>query len=99
MVSIAYIYSRAITPMNQRSSEARTLLRIQTHSDKARIIDAVCINCNKRFKSMRAVSIHLKMTATRHAVNFINYGTYDNETGLRELNRIEITAPASPTFK
>ena len=33
---------------------------------------------------MRAVSMHLKMTATRHAVNFINYGNYDKKTGLRE---------------
>ncbi len=51
------------------------------------IIDAICINCTKRFKSMRAVSMHLKMTATRHAVHFINYGIYDKKTGLRELNR------------
>jgi hypothetical protein len=80
--------------MNQLSS-----VRIQTHSDKVRTIDAVCINCNKRFKSMCAVSMHLKMTATRHAVNIINYGIYDKKTGLRELNRIQITAPANPTSK
>ena len=64
----------------------RTLVGIQIHSDKVRIIDAVCINCNKRFKSMRAVSMHLKMTATHHAVTFINYGNYSKKTGLRELN-------------
>jgi hypothetical protein len=56
--------------MNQLSSGGRTLVGIHIHSDKVRIIDAVCINCNKRFKSMRAVSMHLKMTATRHAVNW-----------------------------
>jgi hypothetical protein len=72
--------------MNQLSSGGRTLVGIQIHSDKVRIIDAVCINCNKRFKSMRAVSMHLKMTATRHAVTFINYGNYSKKTGLRELN-------------
>ena len=76
-----------ITPMNQLSSEGSNLVRMQIHSDKVRIIDAVCINCNKRFKSMRAVSMHLKMTAARHTVNFINYGNYDKKTGLRELNR------------
>ena len=73
--------------MNGLSSEGRTLLR--THSENVRIIDAVCINCNKRFKSMRAVSMHLKMKGTRHAVNFINYGNYDKKTGLREMNRAE----------
>jgi hypothetical protein len=71
--------------MNELSSEGRTLVR--THN--VRIIDAVCINCNKRFKSMRAVSMHLKMKGTRHAVNFVNYGNYDKKTGLRELNRPE----------
>jgi hypothetical protein len=75
--------------MNQLSSEGTTLVRIQIHSDKVRIIDAICINCNKRFKSMRAVSMHLKMTATRHAVNFINYGNYSKKTGLRELSHAE----------
>ena len=76
----------AILVMNQPSSEGR----IEVHSDKVWIIDAICINCNKRFKSMRAVSMHLKMTATRHAVNFINHGNYDKKTGLREMNRPEL---------
>ena len=70
--------------MNELSFGRRSLVRIDAHSDKVRIIDALCVNCNKRFKSMRAVSMHLKMTATRHAVNFINYGNYDKNTGLRE---------------
>jgi len=75
--------------MDEPSSDARTLVRIDVLSDKVLIIDAVCINCNKRFKSMRAVSMHLRMTATRHSVNFIKYGNYDKKTGLRELNRPE----------
>ena len=75
--------------MDELSSDARTLVRIDVLSDKVLIIDAVCINCNKRFKSMRAVSMHLRMTATRHSVNFISYGNYDKKTGLRELNRPE----------
>ena len=59
----------------------------QASSDK--IIDAICINCNKRFKSMRAVSMHLRITGTRHAVNITNHGHYDKKTGLREPLWIE----------
>ena len=62
---------------NEPSSEA--------HSDKVWIIDAVCINCNKRFTSMHGVSMHLKMTGSCHVVNFINHGYYDKKTGL-EMN-------------
>jgi hypothetical protein len=64
--------------MNEPSSEA--------NSDRLRV-DAICIYCNKRFTSMRSVSMHLKGTANRHVVNFINYGNYDKKTGLRERNR------------
>ncbi|HYV52758.1 MAG TPA: hypothetical protein VE971_05630 [Candidatus Eisenbacteria bacterium] len=60
----------------------------QASSDK--IIDAISINCNKRFKSMRAVSMHLKMTAARHVVNFIKYRNYDKKIGLKERNRSEL---------
>ena len=67
---------------NEPSSEAH---------DKELIIDAICINCNKRFTSIRGVSMHLKMTAARHAVNFLSYGNYDNKTGLREMNFNRIT--------
>ena len=67
---------------NEPSSEA--------HSDKELIIDATCINCNKRFTFMRGVSMHLKMTAARHAVNFLSYGNYNKKTGLRETNRPEL---------
>lgn len=74
--------------MNQLSSQ-ETLARIEVHSDKVLAIDALCINCNKRFKSMRAVSMHLKVTAARHAVIFTNYGNYDKKTGLRGINRPE----------
>jgi hypothetical protein len=69
--------------MNQLAdSEGRTVVRMEVYSDKS-CIDAVCINCNKRFTSIRAISMHLKMTAARHIVNFINYGNYDKKTGLR----------------
>jgi hypothetical protein len=42
------------------------------------------------FKSIRAISMHLKMTGTRHVINFINYGNYDKKTGLREMTRPEL---------
>jgi hypothetical protein len=64
-----------ILMINQPSSHA-TLARIEVHYDKARIIYAVSINCNRWFKSMRGVNMHSKMTATRHVVNFIDCGNY-----------------------
>ena len=73
--------------VNQLSSN-RNLVRLEAHSSKVGIIDAVCINCNKHFKSIRAVSMHLRITGTRHAVNIINHGNYDKKTGLREINRV-----------
>jgi len=69
---------------NEPSSERR--------SDKAWIIEAVCINCNKRFNSTRAVGMHLKATAARHAVSFINHGNYDKKTGFREMNPLEFAS-------
>ncbi|MGA9154144.1 MAG: hypothetical protein WBZ36_26475 [Candidatus Nitrosopolaris sp.] len=71
--------------VNQLSSN-RSLVRLEADSSKVGIIDAVCINCNKRFKSIRAVSMHLRITGTRHAVNIIDHGCYDKKTGLREIN-------------
>jgi hypothetical protein len=35
---------------------------------------------------MRAVSMHLKVTAARHAVIFSNHGNYDRKTGLGTNN-------------
>jgi len=49
-------------------------------SDRTCIIEAMCINCNKQFKSMSAVSMHLKVTAARHSVS--NYGMHNKKTGL-----------------
>jgi len=62
--------------------------QLEVYSDRGPIIEAACINCNKRFRSMLAVSMHLKMTAARHSVNFINYGNYDIKTGLKDMNRV-----------
>jgi hypothetical protein len=66
----------------------------EANSDKLSV-DAICIYCNKRFTSMRSVSMHLKGTANRHAVNFINYGNYDKKTGLRERSRSELNSTIS----
>jgi hypothetical protein len=64
----------------------------ERRSDKEWIIEAVCINCNKRFNSTRAVSMHLKATAARHTVNFISHGNYNKKTGLREMNPLEFAS-------
>ena len=60
--------------------------RLDLNSGKAVDIYAVCLNCNKRFTSIRAISMHLKVTAARHAVTFSNHGVYDKKTGLRTNN-------------
>jgi hypothetical protein len=59
--------------------------RLEVPSTEVSIIDAMCINCNKRFKSMHAVSMHLRVTARHHSVNIINYGIYDKRTGLKSI--------------
>jgi hypothetical protein len=79
----------AILLMHQSLSEKK-LVRIEVPSHKVWTIDAACVNCNNRFTSMRAVSMHLKMTGARHVVNFISYGNYNKRTGLREANRPEL---------
>ena len=55
-------------------------------------VDAKCIHCNKRFTSMRSVSMHLRVTANRHAVNFVNRGKYDKKTGLKQRSRTELNS-------
>jgi hypothetical protein len=60
--------------------------RLELSSDKVADIYAVCVNCNKRFTSIRAISMHLKVAAARHAVTFSNHGVYDKKTGLRTSN-------------
>ena len=62
-----FVSNAACFMVNQLSSN-RKYVRPEAHSSKVGIIDAVCINCNKRFKSIRAVSMHLRITGTRHAV-------------------------------
>ncbi len=46
------------------------------------IITAICYNCSKQFKSIRAISMHLKLTGGRHVVNFIDHRNYDKNTGM-----------------
>jgi hypothetical protein len=76
----------SILMMNEPSSEANS---------HELWVDARCIYWNKRFTSMRSVSMHLKGKANRHAVNFINYGNYDKKTGLRERSCHELNSAIS----
>jgi hypothetical protein len=73
--------------MHQSLSE-RKLVSVKVPSHNVWTVEAACLNCNKRFTSMRAVSMHLIMTGTCHVVNFINYGNYNKRTGLTEANRL-----------
>jgi hypothetical protein len=70
-------------------SSQETLTAIEVHYE-VRPFDAVCVNCNKRFTSMHGVIMHLKVTAARHVINFIDYGNYDKKTGLKKMNRPEL---------
>jgi hypothetical protein len=81
--------------MNQLPSEERTITTLDLNSDKVANIYAVCVNCNKRFTSIRAISMHLKVTAARHVVTFSNHGIYDKKTGLRTNN---CAAPVGSTY-
>lgn len=82
--------------IDQVSSE-EILVRTEVHSDKVFIIEAECINCNKRLNSMHSVSMHLKGTAGRHSVIFINYGDYDKKTGLRCPNMQYTSSAKQPS--
>jgi hypothetical protein len=44
---------------------------------------------------MHSVSMHLKGTANRHAVNFINPGKYDKKTGIKQISRSELNSTLS----
>ena len=44
---------------------------------------------------VKRVSMHLKVTANRHAVNFVNRGKYDKKTGLKERSRPELNSTLS----
>jgi hypothetical protein len=71
----------------QTKTTLGTNQRLEVPSTEVSIIDAICVNCNKRFKSLNAVSMHLRVTGRRHSVNFINFGIYNKRTGLKEMNR------------
>jgi hypothetical protein len=74
--------------MSELSSKARSIVRLDVLSDNASVVDAICTDCNKRFRSMRAVTMHLKITAASHVVNFIDFGKYDKSTGFRSIKRL-----------
>ena len=69
---------------------------ITTDNQTGKDIKAICNNCNKRFKSMRAIAMHLKMTGVRHHVNFIDYGNYNKNTGMLDSqNHTQTNSPAN----
>ena len=70
--------------MSHMSSGAKSIVRPDVLSDRAWHLDAMCINCHKRFKSIRAITMHLKLTGTRHSVKIIAHGNYNKRTGLRD---------------
>lgn len=75
--------------MLQKKIELTEDISIITERNTANEIQAVCSNCNKRFKSMRSVIMHSKYTTPRHVVIFIDRGNYDKDTGFRtKTNRI-----------
>ena len=65
------------------SSSAEHIVSTTIEKNPVYDIKAICNNCSKRFKSMRAIAMHLKMTAARHTVNVIDYGNYNKNTGVR----------------
>jgi hypothetical protein len=67
----------------KKNAELTEDIRITTDRNTTGKIQAVCNNCNKRFKSMHSVTMHLKNTTTPHVVIFINRGNYDKKTGLK----------------
>ena len=88
-VSNAYRFEPILVIMSQLPPETVTIAGTEILSDKVSIINAICNNCNKRFKSTRAVTMHLKVAGKGHAVTFIDYGNYDKNTGiLRHMKRV-----------
>ena len=53
-------------------------------------IKAICNNCSKRFKSVCAITLHLNITGGRHSVNFIDHGSYNKNTGIRQMKTDKI---------
>jgi len=46
-------------------------------------IRAICNNCKKRFGSLCAITLHLKIKA-RHTVKIIEHGKYNKNTGVKK---------------
>jgi len=46
-------------------------------------IKAICNNCKKRFGSLSAITLHLKIRA-HHTVKIIEHGKYNKNTGVKK---------------
>jgi hypothetical protein len=68
-----------IEPIIIASSAGKTTIEKNGDYD----IKAICNNCGKQFKSMRAITMHLKITGARHTVNLLDHGNYNINTGMR----------------
>jgi hypothetical protein len=83
--------------LNQLPSEVNTIARLEVQADKVASIYAVCINCNKRFTSMRAVSMHLKITAARHAVQLNRELRQEDSFTVGDFN-VEVVVTSEEVF-
>jgi hypothetical protein len=52
-----------LDPLHTKRMGHEPSARLDLNSDNIADIYAVCVNCNKRFTSIRAISMHLKVTA------------------------------------
>jgi hypothetical protein len=70
------------TMENATYSSIGNMVGLTIKRNKDNGVKAICKNCNKRFESMRAITMHLKVTASRHTVILIEHGNYSKYTGL-----------------
>jgi len=72
-------------------SSVRHMGRVIADKNDDNAIKAICNNCSKRFESVCAITMHLSTTGGRHSVYFVEYGNYNRNTGIKEMNKIDKT--------
>ena len=72
-------------------SSVRHMGRVIADKNDYNAIKAICNNCSKRFESVCAITMHLSTTGGRHTVYFLEYGNYNRNTGIKEMNKIDKT--------